>query len=35
MKLQKFLLATLAGASLLSGCAPLVVGGAVVGAWWR
>jgi len=31
MKLQKFLLATLAGASLLSGCAPLVVGGAVVG----
>jgi osmotically-inducible protein OsmY len=29
--LQKFLLATVVGASLLSGCAPLVVGGAVVG----
>ena len=31
MKLQKILLATVAGVSLLSGCAPLVVGGAVVG----
>ena len=30
-KLQKILLATVAGASLLSGCAPLVVGGAVMG----
>ena len=30
-KLQKILLAAVAGASLLSGCAPLVVGGAVVG----
>jgi len=28
---QKFMLATVVGASLLSGCAPLVVGGAVVG----
>lgn len=31
LQLQKILLATVAGASLLSGCAPLVVGGAVVG----
>jgi osmotically-inducible protein OsmY len=31
LQLQKFLLATVAGVSLLSGCAPLVVGGAVVG----
>ena len=31
-KLQKILLAAVAGASLLSGCAPLVVGGAAVGA---
>ena len=30
-KLQKILLAAVLGASLLSGCAPLVVGGAVVG----
>ena len=31
LQLQKVLLATMAGVSLLSGCAPLVVGGAVVG----
>ena len=31
LQLQKILLAAVAGASLLSGCAPLVVGGAVVG----
>ena len=31
LQLQKVLLATVAGVSLLSGCAPLVVGGAVVG----
>ena len=31
LQLQKCLLATVAGVSLLSGCAPLVVGGAVVG----
>ena len=31
LQLQKILLATVAGVSLLSGCAPLVVGGAVVG----
>lgn len=31
-QLQKILLAAVAGASLLSGCAPLVVGGAAVGA---
>lgn len=31
LQLQKILLATVVGASLLSGCAPLVVGGAVVG----
>ena len=31
LQLQKFLLATMTGVSLLSGCAPLVVGGAVVG----
>ncbi len=30
LQVQKFLLATVAGASLLSGCAPLVVGGAVM-----
>ena len=30
LQIQKFLLATVAGASLLSGCAPLVVGGAVM-----
>jgi osmotically-inducible protein OsmY len=30
VQLQKFLLTTVVGASLLSGCAPLVVGGAVV-----
>ena len=31
LQLQKILLAAVAGASLLSGCAPLVVGGAVMG----
>ena len=31
LQLQKILLASVAGISLLSGCAPLVVGGAVVG----
>ena len=31
LQLQKMLLAGVAGASLLSGCAPLVVGGAVMG----
>ena len=31
LQLQKILLASVAGLSLLSGCAPLVVGGAVVG----
>ena len=31
LQVQKILLATVVGASLLSGCAPLVVGGAVVG----
>ena len=31
LQLQKVLLATVAGVSLLSGCAPLVVGGALVG----
>ena len=31
LQLQKIVLATVAGVSLLSGCAPLVVGGAVVG----
>ncbi len=30
LRVHKFLLATVVGASLLSGCAPLVVGGAVV-----
>ncbi len=30
LRVQKMLLATVVGASLLSGCAPLVVGGAVV-----
>ena len=33
LQLQKVLLATMAGVSLLSGCAPLVVGGAVVNGY--
>ena len=32
LQIQKILLAAVAGASLLAGCAPLVVGGAAVGA---